>query len=69
MMRRLEIEGLEEMCNLLRNLDPEHWEIVDRKNPRRVSMHLRYVSKRGRHTLPFVQTLQRNVHLILLRLD
>lgn len=36
MMRRLEIEGLEEMCNLLRNLDPEHWEIVDRKNPRRV---------------------------------
>ena len=36
MMRRLELEGLEEMCNLLRNLDPEHWEIVDRKNPRRV---------------------------------
>ena len=36
MMRRLEIEGLEEMCNLVRNLDPEHWEIVDRKNPRRV---------------------------------
>lgn len=36
MMRRLEIEGLEEMCNLLRKLDPEHWEIVDRKNPRRV---------------------------------
>lgn len=36
MMRHLELEGLEEMCNLLRNLDPEHWEIVDRKNPRRV---------------------------------
>lgn len=36
MMRRLELEGLEEMCNLLRKLDPEHWEIVDRKNPRRV---------------------------------
>lgn len=36
MMRRIELEGLEEMCNLLRNLDPEHWEIVDRKNPRRV---------------------------------
>lgn len=36
MMQRLELEGLEEMCNLLRNLDPEHWEIVDRKNPRRV---------------------------------
>lgn len=36
MMRRLELEGVEEMCNLLRKLDPEHWEIVDRKNPRRV---------------------------------
>lgn len=36
MMRRLELEGLEEMCNLLRKLDPEHWEFVDRKNPRRV---------------------------------
>lgn len=36
MMRRLETEGLEHMCNLLRELDPEHWNIVDRNNPRRV---------------------------------
>lgn len=36
MMRRLETEGLEQMCNLLRELDPEHWKIVDRNNPRRV---------------------------------
>ena len=36
MMRRLETEGLEQMCKLLRELDPEHWEIVDRNNPRRV---------------------------------
>ena len=36
MMRRLETEGLEQMCNLLRELDPEHWNIVDRNNPRRV---------------------------------
>lgn len=36
MMQRLELEGLEEMCHLLRKLDPEHWEIVDRKNPRRI---------------------------------
>lgn len=36
MMRRLETEGLEQMCNLLRKLDPEHWKIVDRNNPRRV---------------------------------
>ena len=36
MMQRLETEGLEQMCKLLRELDPEHWEIVDRNNPRRV---------------------------------
>ncbi|MBF1639445.1 tRNA (adenosine(37)-N6)-dimethylallyltransferase MiaA [Prevotella sp.] len=36
MMKRLEAEGLEQMCNLLRELDPEHWNIVDRNNPRRV---------------------------------
>ena len=36
MMKRLETEGLEQMCNLLRELDPEHWKIVDRNNPRRV---------------------------------
>ena len=36
MMGRLETEGLEQMCNLLRELDPEHWKIVDRNNPRRV---------------------------------
>lgn len=36
LMKRLEAEGLEQMCNLLRELDPEHWKIVDRNNPRRV---------------------------------
>lgn len=36
MMRRLETEGLEQMCNLLQELDSEHWKIVDRNNPRRV---------------------------------
>lgn len=36
MMKRLETEGLEQMCNLLHELDSEHWKIVDRNNPRRV---------------------------------
>ena len=36
MKQRLETEGLEEMCKLLRKLDPGHWETVDRNNPRRV---------------------------------
>lgn len=34
--RRLAEEGLESLCEQLRQLDPEHYEIVDRKNPRRV---------------------------------
>ena len=48
MMRRLELEGLEEMCNLLRKLDPEHWEIVDRKNPRRVLHALEICTQTGK---------------------
>ena len=34
--KRLANEGLEELCKLLKTLDPEHYEIVDRQNPRRV---------------------------------
>uniref|UniRef100_A0AB33J071 tRNA dimethylallyltransferase n=1 Tax=Prevotella sp. GTC17259 TaxID=3236795 RepID=A0AB33J071_9BACT len=29
-------EGLEHLVDMLRQLDPEHWAIVDKKNPRRV---------------------------------
>lgn len=36
MMKQLEVKGLEQMCKLLQELDPEHWEIVDKNNPRRV---------------------------------
>ena len=36
MKQRLETEGLAKMCRLLKELDPEHWETVDRNNPRRV---------------------------------
>ena len=36
MMKQLEVEGLEQMCKLLQELDPEHWEIVDKNNPRRI---------------------------------
>ena len=34
--RRLAEEGLEALVEELHRLDPEHWEIVDRQNPRRV---------------------------------
>ncbi|MBQ8988185.1 MAG: tRNA (adenosine(37)-N6)-dimethylallyltransferase MiaA [Prevotella sp.] len=36
MKRRLAEEGLERLCEELRRLDPEYYEIVDRQNPRRV---------------------------------
>lgn len=36
MKRRLKDEGLEALVEELRRRDPEHWEIVDRQNPRRV---------------------------------
>jgi tRNA dimethylallyltransferase len=34
--RRLAEEGLESLCEQLRQLDPEHYAIVDKQNPRRV---------------------------------
>lgn len=36
MKARLETEGLEKLVKELHELDPEHWAIVDRNNPRRV---------------------------------
>ena len=36
MKKRLQEEGLEALCEELRGLDPEYYDIVDRQNPRRV---------------------------------
>ena len=36
MKERLEKEGLSSLVEELRTLDPEHWAIVDKNNPRRV---------------------------------
>ena len=36
MKRRLAEEGLEKLVEELRRIDPEHYEVVDRQNPRRV---------------------------------
>ena len=36
MKQRLASEGLEALVEELKQLDPEHWSIVDRNNPRRV---------------------------------
>ena len=36
MKQRLAEEGLERLCEDLKRLDPEYYEIVDKQNPRRV---------------------------------
>lgn len=46
--RRLEEEGLESLCDQLRILDPEHYEVVDKKNPRRVVHALEICIMTGR---------------------
>ncbi|MCR4603157.1 MAG: tRNA (adenosine(37)-N6)-dimethylallyltransferase MiaA [Prevotella sp.] len=48
MKQRLENEGLEALCEELRQLDPEHYAIVDRKNPRRVVHALEICHMTGR---------------------
>ena len=48
MKRRLAEEGLEALCEELRKLDPEHYTIVDRKNPRRVVHALEICHMTGR---------------------
>lgn len=48
MMKRLQDEGLESLCNELKELDPEHWNIVDRNNPRRVVHALEICHQTGK---------------------
>ena len=46
--KRLADEGLESLCEELRILDPEHYEVVDKKNPRRVVHALEICLMTGR---------------------
>ncbi len=48
MKRRLAEEGLEALCEELQRLDPEHYSIVDRHNPRRVVHALEICHATGR---------------------
>ena len=48
MKQRLADEGLECLCEELKQLDPEHWAIVDRRNPRRVVHALEICHMTGR---------------------
>ncbi len=55
MKQRLQSEGLEALCDELRQLDPEHWTIVDRHNPRRVVHALEICHATGRTYTSFRQ--------------
>ena len=48
MKQRLANEGLEALVEELKRLDPEHWSIVDRNNPRRVVHALEICKQTGR---------------------
>ena len=48
MKHRLEHEGLETLVRELKELDPEHWGIVDKNNPRRVVHALEICHQTGR---------------------
>ena len=48
MKRRLEEEGLAALVEELRRMDPEHYEVVDRQNPRRVVHALEICHMTGR---------------------
>ena len=48
MKRRLQEEGLESLCEELKRLDPDYYEIVDRQNPKRVVHALEICTMTGR---------------------
>ena len=59
MKRRLAEEGLEALCEELKRLDPEHYAIVDRQNPRRVVHALEICHMTGRTYTSFRTNTQR----------
>ena len=59
MKRRLAEEGLEALCEELKRLDPEHYDIVDRQNPRRVVHALEICHMTGRTYTSFRTNTQR----------
>ena len=71
MKRRFEEEGLESLCEDLRRLDPEHYDIVDRQNPRRVIHALEICYQTGKTYTSFrTQTKkQRPFHIIKIGLN
>ncbi len=57
--KKLEEEGLERLCEQLKELDPEHYNIVDRKNTRRVVHALEICIQTGKTYTSFRKREQR----------
>lgn len=71
MKQRLSGEGLPTLVAELKRLDPEHWEIVDKKNPRRVIHALEICHMTGRTYTSFCtnQIKRRPFNIIKIGLD
>ena len=59
MKQRLETEGLPRLVEQLKLLDPEHWKIVDRNNPRRVVHALEICHMTGKTYTSFRQNAKK----------
>lgn len=59
MKQRLETEGLQRLVEELKLLDPEHWKIVDRNNPRRVVHALEICHMTGKTYTSFRQNTKK----------
>lgn len=59
MKQRLETEGLPRLVEELKLLDPEHWKIVDRNNPRRVVHALEIFHMTGKTYTSFRQNAKK----------
>ena len=68
---RLEKEGLEALCQQLETLDPEYYEFVDKKNPRRVVHGLEICLQTGKTYTSFrkQQTKERPFRIIKIGLN
>ena len=71
MKQRLQEEGLEALCEELKRLDPEHYEVVDKKNTRRVVHALEICHQTGNTYTSFrrQQKKERPFHLIKIGLN
>ena len=68
MKQRLADEGLEALCEELRRLDPEYYEIVDRQNPRRVVHALEICTMTGKTYTSFRRRKRRQLPFSIVKI-